>query len=130
MSKAKPSTTPPQLPPPPDHLDAGAKEVWTRTVALLARMTKFTSGENVLTTADLDKLELYAVAFSRWQEAEKHVTAAGQVIRLPSGYHGPNPFVAIANTAARQARQLGEEFGLSPGSRARMGICFKEEKSE
>jgi P27 family predicted phage terminase small subunit len=126
MSKAKTPKPASALPPAPDHLGAGAKEVWARTVALLARMTKFTTGENVLTTADLDKLELYCVAFSRWQEAERHVTADGQVIKLPSGYHGPNPFVAIANTAARQARQLGEDFGLSPGSRARMGICFNE----
>lgn len=52
----------------------------------------------------------------------------GVVLKAPSGFPVQSPYLAIANRAMEQLRQLLSEFGMSPASRARVQALPHEEE--
>jgi P27 family predicted phage terminase small subunit len=111
------------LHPAPDHLNAAGKVAWARMVPLLTEM-------RVLTAADLDLLGGYCAAFARWSDAEKHIAEDGPVVKAPSGYPIQNPYLAVANKALDQMRQIGGDFGLTPSARTRLVAAPKEKEKK
>ena len=65
-------------------------------------------------------LALYCQAYGRWVEAEKEAAVHGLVVRTKSGMLIQNPYLGIANRAAKQTQEFLVEFGMSPSSRTRV----------
>ncbi|MSP83823.1 MAG: phage terminase small subunit P27 family [Alphaproteobacteria bacterium] len=89
------------------------------------------AGSGLLTRDDRALLAAYCVAWSRWVEAERHVAAYGTIVEAPrTGLPMANPHLAIANKAMEQVTKIGSEFGLTPASRARIGIHGEHVETE
>ena len=75
-------------------------------------------------------LRIYCQAYARWRRAEEAIQEiakkdpenGGLVLVTTNGNIVQNPLVGIANTSMRDAIRYGAEFGLTPSSRARLGI--------
>ncbi len=65
-------------------------------------------------------LALYCQAYGRWVEAEEEAAVHGLVVKTKSGMLIQNPYLGIANRAAKQTQELLVEFGMSPSSRTRV----------
>lgn len=100
---------------PPSELEtdrvAGAE--WQRLAPILRR-------SKTITEADRGALLSLCQQWSRYLEANKSVATAGMVVRSPSGYPMPNPYIAIANKALGNCVKLWAELGLTPSSRSRV----------
>lgn len=79
----------------------------------------------ILSSIDGDQLALYCVAYARWAEAERQITADGTIIKMPNGWPGPHPALAIANTAMKQMHQYLAKFGMTPADRSRVTTSAK-----
>jgi P27 family predicted phage terminase small subunit len=87
-------------PPPPEHLDPVAASKWVEIVA---------NGE----IDNLDLLQLYCTEWARWRHAESEVTKIGEVVKSPSGYPQPNPWLSISRQAFDRLVKLSKRLGLS-----------------
>jgi P27 family predicted phage terminase small subunit len=105
----------PMVPECPAHLNDEAKNEWNRLAPQLCRL-------RILTDLDAAVLAAYAVSYSRWADAERHVEESGAVVRSPQGFPQVSPWLSVANEALRQMRAYAVELGLSPSSRARLSI--------
>src|SRR4051812_12160889 len=103
------------IPLPPPHLNDVARAEWDRVAPLLKEM-------GTIALIDMATLAGYCVNFARWVEAELAVAEQGVIVRSPNGYPVQNPFLSVANRAAREMKAFGEQFGASPASRARLTI--------
>lgn len=110
----------PQLPPPDDEvvppelvIDAIASAEWRRLMPLLR-------SAQVLTEGDRGSLLALCQQWSRYLEANSKVAAAGMVVKSPSGYPMPNPYIGIANKALGNCVKLWVELGLTPSARSRV----------
>ena len=65
-------------------------------------------------------LALYCQAYGRWVEAEQEAAVHGLVVKTKSGMLIQNPYLGIANRAAKQVHEFLVEFGMSPSSRTRV----------
>lgn len=99
----------------PKELSPDAKREWRRIAPELARL-------GLLTRIDGTMLALYCDSYARWLEAQQAVQKFGAVIKSPSGFPMQSPYLAIANKALDQMRQLLQEFGMSPSSRTRVSV--------
>jgi P27 family predicted phage terminase small subunit len=103
----------------PTELTGEARKEWGRVCAILTAC-------RVLTMADRAALAAYCQCWSRWLQAERHVTRRGQVLSKPDKqghrWEYPNPAVSIAHRAAEQMRRLMQELGLTPASRSRIRV--------
>lgn len=97
----------------PDHLDVKAQAEWHRVSVLLCDM-------GILAKTDMATLAGYCQNFSRWAEAEAGIAEQGLIVRSPNGYPVQNPFISIANEAARQMRSFASDLGLSATARAKV----------
>jgi P27 family predicted phage terminase small subunit len=104
---------PPAAPTPPRWLDPKARRVWRTLAPELHTL-------GLLTPLDLDAFAAYCLARARWKEAEDQVAKKGEVVKSPNGYPIQNPWLAIANRAAKQMADLAGEFGLTPSARTRI----------
>jgi len=77
------------------------------------------------TVTDADRGSLIAVCqqWSRYLEANSNVAKAGMVVKSPSGYPMPNPYIGIANKALGNCVKLWAELGLTPSSRSRVSAA-------
>jgi P27 family predicted phage terminase small subunit len=90
-----------------------AKEEWKRIAPELQKM-------GVLTFVDQTALEAYCESYATWKQALAK-TREGSLIHMTSkGYIMPNPYLSIANKAARDMLKFMIEFGLTPASRSRL----------
>ena len=107
--------TDPSFDQPPAELliDTVASGEWQRLAPIL-RQSK------TVTEADRGALISLCQQWSRYLEANKSVATAGMVVRSPSGYPMPNPYIAIANRALAMCVKLWAELGLTPSSRSRV----------
>ena len=114
------NTREPALPPavidvPPHELagDAIATAEWLRLTPLLKRARAITDG---------DRASLVALCqqWSRYLLALANITDKGMVIRSPSGYPMPNPYIGISNKALGNCVKLWAELGLTPSARSRV----------
>jgi len=104
-------------PKPPEHIKANplALVEWKRLVRIL-----WPTG--VLTEAESDVLALYCTAYCQWVEATKEVTKHGMVVKSPNNFPIQNPYLGVANQAAKQMRSLLIELGMTPASRSRIAV--------
>ncbi len=123
--KGNPSKKPTREPPAPSKedvpscpawLSAEVKEEWNRVALELAR-------RGLLTKLDSTALACYCVSCARWRKANEIIRTQGEVYVTPKGYLQPRPEVAIARMAAEMMRTLAVEFGMTPVSRARIGVA-------
>ena len=98
------------VPDPPEWLSPAAREAWQDVVTLFEPM-------RVLTEADRMLLELVAVTYTRWRDAEGTIDREGSVFETSTGYMTPHPAVAMATKARLELRQLLAEVGGTPASR-------------
>ena len=74
----------------------------------------------VVTALDRAALAAYCQAYGRWAEAERKLKDTPVLIKLPSGYIQPSPWLAIANKQLELMAKYMAEVGLSPVSRTRV----------
>ena len=104
-----------EVPTCPDHLSDTAKTEWERLTKELARL-------GMVSRIDRAALAVLCQAWGRWLEAEEKIKEHGAVIKSPSGFPQPNPYLTVANKAADQLGRLLPEFGLTPSSRTRIKV--------
>lgn len=97
----------------PAHLNPSAKAEWKRLAHEMHRL-------GILTNLDRAALAAYCQAYGRWVEAEKKLKETPLLIRLPSGYIQPSPWLAIANKQVELMHKYLGDLGLSPVSRTRV----------
>ena len=103
------------------HHDLVASSEWERLAPMLRKA-------RVATEADRASLMALCQQWSRYLEANGSVAKAGMVVRSPSGYPMPNPYIAISNKALTICVKLWTELGLTPSSRSRV-IAGDDESS-
>jgi P27 family predicted phage terminase small subunit len=108
---------------PPAWLDPVAADRWRKLVPELRAL-------GLLTVVDIDSLEAYCKAYSRWREAEEFLDDSGMTTRTESGYSQQRPQVAIARGYAEQMRKFASEFGLTPASRSRLAPSLTDPGEE
>jgi P27 family predicted phage terminase small subunit len=93
-------------PRPPDDLDGDAllKFHW-----VCDELEKLGS----LATADSDLIVLYARTHAINERAQRHVVENGEVVKLPNGWPGENPYLRIADRTTAQLSKLYDQLGLS-----------------
>jgi P27 family predicted phage terminase small subunit len=103
---------------PPAELDdvegqslAGARQEWARLAPLLRRC-------RLVTEADRSALLALCLEWARYLEAR--AKAYPRVVKAPSGYAMPNPWLAIQTKALAGCLKLWPELGLTPSSRSRV----------
>jgi len=103
-AESKPAAS---LPTCPAHLSPTAKAEWKRLAQELHRL-------GILSQLDRAVLAAYCQAYGRWTEAERKLKETPVLLKTPSGYVQPSPWLAIANKAQEQMLKLAAELGLSP----------------
>ena len=93
--------------------DAGAAAEWRRLAPILR-------ASRTITHIDRGSLIAVCQQWSRYVEANQQVATAGMVVRSPSGYPMPNPYIGIANKALGNCVKLWAELGMTPSSRSRV----------
>jgi P27 family predicted phage terminase small subunit len=74
----------------------------------------------IVTALDRVALAAYCRAQGRWVEAERKLKDTPMLVKLPSGYIQPSPWLAIANKQLELMARYMAELGLSPVSRNRV----------
>ena len=97
----------------PAHLCPSAKAEWKRLARELFLL-------GIVTELDRAALAAYCQAYGRWAEAERKLKDTPTLIKLPSGYIQPSPWLAIANKQLELMHKYMAEIGLSPVSRSRV----------
>jgi P27 family predicted phage terminase small subunit len=114
--------------PEPVTEDPDALAAWNRLVPELIRA-------GLVTPIFEGMLAAYCMVFARWVEAERELRKTAKLVKSPSGYPLQNPWLAIANRAIEQMRQLGSDLGLSAAALTRISRStqldlFEQEKAE
>lgn len=116
------NTREPELPPMDVHAETPPAELadnvvasaeWTRLLPLLRRARAITDGDRGSLLALCQQWAVYLAAAQR-------VARGGMVVKAPSGYPMPNPYIAIANKSLGNCIKLWVELGLTPSSRSRV----------
>lgn len=99
----------------PAELDGDpiATAEWTRLAPMLLQV-------RAVTDADRAALVALCLEWSRYLEAMKAVRKLGLMVKAPSGYVMPNPYLSVATKALAGCRALWPELGLTPSSRSRV----------
>jgi P27 family predicted phage terminase small subunit len=122
LNKREPMPALPARPPkPPSFLTGYAREEWDRIVVEAFHL-------KLVTALDLNPLAAYCDAYERWRTAKETIAAMGErdpvthgfIVKTQSGGAAPNPFVLIAQNAARDMVRFASEFGLTPAARSRI----------
>ena len=99
--------------PPPDFRGEHLEE-WARVVADLRAM-------GVLGRENGAVIEIYVRQLLRMREAEAHVAQWGVIVPAPrTGVPMHNPYLSVANAAAKETHRLAAELGLTPSARGRV----------
>jgi P27 family predicted phage terminase small subunit len=94
------------VPDPPEHLDADAKEKWVLLVPLVLHGGDWHP-------AVADALAAYCAAWSRWKKADQEIQKTGSIVRSPSGYPIHSPFLSVAKAAEAAMQKWGRLLGLT-----------------
>ena len=103
------------LPTCPAHLSPTAKAEWKRLARELHRL-------GIVSQLDRAALAAYCQAYGRWVEAERMLKETPPLIKLPSGYIQPSPWLGISNKQLELMHRYLGELGLSPVSRSRVHV--------
>ncbi len=97
----------------PAHLNPSAKAEWKRIAQEIHAL-------RIISQLDRAALAAYCQAYGRWVEAERKLKETPTLIKLPSGYIQPSPWLGIANKQLELMHKFSGELGLSPVSRSRV----------
>ena len=111
------------LPPCPTHLKGEARREWRRLGSRLERV-------GLVTEVDTAAFSAYCTAWARHVEAEKMLATEGAIVKAPSGYPIPNPWLAVTNKAMDQMKAFLVEFGMTPSSRNRVTAAPINDRSD
>ena len=107
------------LGPPPAHLTAREREVWTRVRTEIP--------PSVLRSVDEFILAAFCFAVAVHDEAAAKLREGTLLIRQPNGKVVQLPYVTIVNRQAVLIKTLGADLGLSPAARTRISMTAGEE---
>jgi P27 family predicted phage terminase small subunit len=96
---------------PPPELTGQAAVEWRRLAPLLRRSRQ---------VGEVDRGALMALCIEWARYLDAIPKAQPLIVRAPSGYPMPNPYLSIAKRALDECRALWPELGLTPSSRARV----------
>lgn len=115
----------PEMPEPVDAFDVPPEEIAgdARAAAEWSRLAPILRTSRTVTEADRGSLLALCQQWSRYSEAHASIAGTGMVIRSPSGYPMPNPYIAISNKALGNCVKLWAELGLTPSSRSRVSAA-------
>jgi P27 family predicted phage terminase small subunit len=110
-----------KCPPPPEHLNAYAKEEWQHIAPELHRL-------NLLTVLDVGPLAAYCGAAAQLRQAEEAIEQMAKedprghalTITGSAGSQVTNPLLRIASQAMNDMQRIGSQFGLTPNARLRL----------
>jgi len=91
----------------PDTLQGAAVIEWKRLTKELGD----------LTPSDRAILTIYCEQYRIWAEAVAALATDGTVVKLPNGWPGPNPYLAIVTKSTSQMSRLLAQLGATPQSR-------------
>ena len=74
----------------------------------------------IISQLDRAALAAYCQAYGRWVEAEKKLKETPTLIKLPSGYIQPSPWLAISTKQLELMHKFMSDLGLSPAARSRV----------
>lgn len=100
----------------PNHLTEFQQEVWLELARLL---------DSIVRESDIPMVEMAAVAYANYREAQKLVDQLGMIIvEFEKGDERTkeNPAVRIAQRYQKMFMDTSARLGLSPADRARLGI--------
>jgi len=120
-SKTEP-TPEPCIPDPPDCLCPVAAGEWLRLTPELARI-------GLLSEIDRNMLARYCQHYAYWHQAVMRLRT-GLTQETKQGNLIQSIDLGIANRASDIMSKLESEFGMTPSSRARMGVSSKRAKSK
>lgn len=101
-------------PPAPRDFQGDRLDEWRRLVADLHEA-------GTLGRENGAAMEIYVRNLVRMREAEEHVLKHGVIVPAPrTGVPMHNPFLTVANAAAKVVKELAVELGLTPSSRGRV----------
>ena len=103
----------------PFELPKRARAQYQRLVPLLLKM-------KVLTEADGRALASYCIHRAQLEEVDAHIEKHGIIVRSKDGDR-PNPAFRVKSHLLREMRVFENEFGLTPASRARLGIRLDDD---
>jgi P27 family predicted phage terminase small subunit len=98
--------------PPELRGDPVAQAEWIRLAPMLRRI-------GIVTEADRGSLLALCQQWSRYLDANAKATSK-LVVKSPSGYPMPNPYIGIANKSLGNCTRLWAELGLTPSARTRV----------
>ena len=100
---------------PPEEQTAfpSALAEWQRLAPLLRTAKQITEGDRAALTA-------LCLEWARYLDAMREVKRLGMIVKAPSGYPIPNPYLPIATRALSACQKLWPELGLTPSSRSRV----------
>jgi P27 family predicted phage terminase small subunit len=98
---------------PPERLGGGALAEWLRIVPMLA---------GVATALDRAAVVAYCRAVAAAESSEAVLDTQGATYTTAAGKVLPRPEVRMAEQARRAALRWAAELGLTPASRARLGL--------
>lgn len=106
-----------EIPVPPSHLDRFGKQVWRLLAAELHRL-------GLLTEVDLPAFAAYCDTYGQWRKAS---AVLQKMDVLDEDYRR----VAVSVEKARNDMRLaGNEFGLTPASRARLSVGSESQEED
>src|SRR5579872_1888278 len=97
----------------PSHLNPLQKEVWLEIARLL---------ESIVRESDVPMVEMAAVAYAGYRDAQKLVDDDGLLFVDDKGNLKEHPAVKIAQRYMKQFMDTSARLGLSPADRTRLGI--------
>lgn len=106
---------PPGLPGCPEQLSEPAKAEWNRIARALHEI-------GLLSTLDRTAFAAYCAAYGRWVEAEEKLQETPPLVKTPSGYVQPSPWINIANRQLEIMLKFMAEMGLTPSARSRITV--------
>ena len=110
QEEAKPDR---QIPEAPAVLKGEALKEWKRVTPLLLEV-------GLIAKLDRAVIASYCQAWARWVECERMLEQTGLIVKSPNGYPMYSPYLAAANKAMDQMRQMSEQIGLSGSARSRI----------
>lgn len=98
--------------PPPDLKDLPTAAAYWRELAPMLRRCR------QVTAADRGPLLALCIEWDAYLEAREK--AYPRIVKSPSGYAMPNPWLSVRNRALAACTKLWAELGLTPSSRSRV----------
>lgn len=108
---------------PPTYLSAVAKKKWRELVKDLVE-------SGLLKNVDLGSLEMCCIAYGDAMECQREIKKQGGLANYVAGRSAQEiPLMSQKKAAMESYKKYIAEFGLSPASRAKMGIRPKKKES-